>query len=66
MNTVEKGKNPTLTYALVQGFFWMNIAAGVGFVSVYLLELGFSNTQIGILICTCISMVRSHRKSQEN
>ena len=39
MNTVEKGKNPTLTYALVQGFFWMNIAAGVGFVSVYLLEL---------------------------
>ncbi len=26
------------------------IAAGVGFVSVYLLELGFSNTQIGILI----------------
>ena len=50
MNTVEKEKNPTLTYALVQGLFWMIIAAGVGFVSVYLLEMGFNNTQIGILI----------------
>lgn len=37
-------------YSLVQGTFWMGFAAIMGFSSVYLLDAGFSNTQIGALI----------------
>lgn len=50
MQEIEKNKDLTLRYALIQGFFWMNFAAIMGFASIYLLDVGFSNTQIGLLI----------------
>lgn len=42
--------NLTLGYAYIQGFFWMSFAAVMGFTSIYLLDAGFTNTQIGLLI----------------
>lgn len=48
MNTLEK--NLTVRYALIQGFYWMVYGGISGFASVYLLDCGFSNTRIGILI----------------
>lgn len=42
--------NLTLRYAYIQGFFWMSFAAVMGFTSIYLLDAGFTNTQIGLLI----------------
>ena len=50
INTNEKKKNLTPGYALIQAFFWMNFAAIMGYTSVYLLNCGFSNTQIGVLM----------------
>lgn len=50
INTNEKEKNLTPGYALIQAFFWMNFAAIMGYTSVYLLNCGFSNTQIGVLM----------------
>lgn len=44
------GKNLTLNYAGIQCFFWMGFASISGFASVFLLDAGFTNTQIGILI----------------
>lgn len=46
----KKEKNLTISYALIQGFFWMNFAGVLGFASVYLLDMGMTNTQIGLLI----------------
>lgn len=46
----EKTTDLTLKYAFIQGFFWMNFAVIMGFSSLYLLDVGFSNTQIGLLI----------------
>ena len=40
----------TTKYAFIQCFFWMAFGETIGFVSVYLLDCGYSNTQIGILI----------------
>lgn len=48
INTNEK--NLTSGYALIQAFFWMNFATIMGYTSVYLLNCGFSNTQIGVLM----------------
>lgn len=42
--------NLTMRYAGIQFFYWMLFGDVVGFVSVYLLDDGFSNTQIGILL----------------
>ena len=50
INTNEKEKNLTPGYALIQAFFWMNFATIMGYTSVYLLNCGFSNTQIGVLM----------------
>lgn len=50
MSGIEKKENLTVRYAPVQCFFWMMFGNVTGFVSVYLLDNGFSNTQIGILI----------------
>lgn len=47
---MKKEKNLTLIYALIQWFFWMNFAAILGFASVYLLDAGLTNTQIGMVI----------------
>ena len=40
----------TFHYSLIQGLFWVLYCALVCFSSVYLLERGFSNSQIGLLI----------------
>lgn len=47
---MKKEKNLTVIYAFIQWFFWMNFAAILGFASVYLLDAGLSNTQIGMVI----------------
>lgn len=43
-------KNRTAGYAAIQSFFWMCYASVMGFVSMYLLQAGFDNSQVGILI----------------
>lgn len=43
-------KNRTLGYALIQSFFWVCYAAVMGFVSMYLLQAGFDNSQVGLMI----------------
>lgn len=45
----EPSFNPTCRYAWIQSFLWMGYAVILGFASVYLLDHGFSNTQIGII-----------------
>lgn len=40
----------TVRYAFIQCFFWMMYGGAIGFVSMYLLDCGFSNMQIGMLI----------------
>lgn len=50
MNTQKKTSNLTAGYACIQGFFWMAFAAIMGFSSIYLLDIGFSNTHIGMII----------------
>ena len=42
--------NRTLGYSSIQCFFWMCYAAIMGFASMYLLQAGFSNSQVGMLI----------------
>ena len=42
----------TSGYGLIQAFYWMAYAASTSYTSIYLLDAGFSNTQIGILIAT--------------
>ena len=43
-------KSRTTRYAAIQSFFWMCYASIMGFVSMYLLQAGFDNSQVGILI----------------
>lgn len=50
MASSEKKSDLSAKYALIQGFYWMSFAAIMGFTSLYLLNTGFSNTQIGILM----------------
>lgn len=50
MKKRSQGQNLTAGYALIQGFHWMNFAAVLGFTSIYLLDMGFSNTEIGLII----------------
>lgn len=43
-------KNRTVGYACIQGLFWMCYAVIMGFVSMYLLDAGFDNSRVGLLI----------------
>lgn len=43
-------KDLTARYAIIQSFYWMGFATISGFASVYLLGMGFSNTQIGVIM----------------
>lgn len=43
-------KNKTIGYAAIQSFFWVCYAAMMGFASMYLLQAGFDNSQVGMLI----------------
>ncbi|MBU5481341.1 MFS transporter [Blautia sp. MSJ-19] len=45
-----KQKNLTVFYSFIQGLYWMNFAAIMGYSGFYLLGSGFSNTEIGIII----------------
>ena len=45
-----QNNNLTPRYAAIQCFFWMGFATISGFASVFLLAMGFSNTQIGLVI----------------
>lgn len=51
-NTTSKERSMTSGYGLIQAFYWMAYAASTSYTSIYLLDAGFSNTQIGILIAT--------------
>ena len=42
-------KHLSVRYGTIQGCYWMGYAALMGYASVYLLEKGFTNTQIGLL-----------------
>ena len=46
------GRSLTPGYGFIHAFFWMAYAASTSYTSIYLLDAGFSNTQIGILIAT--------------
>lgn len=43
-------KNRTVVYSGIQGFFWMCYAAIMGYASVYLLDRGYDNSRVGVLI----------------
>ena len=47
---MSRASRATFHYSLIQGLFWALYCALVCFSSVYLLEKGFSNSQIGIFI----------------
>ena len=50
MGEARNNEDLTVRYAFIQCFFWMMYGGAIGFVSLYLLDCGFSNTQIGMLI----------------
>lgn len=45
-----KKNDLTARYGLIQGAYWVSFAANQGFVSLYLLDHGFTSTLVGILI----------------
>jgi PPP family 3-phenylpropionic acid transporter len=47
---MSRQPNATPQFTLIQGLYWMAYCILVSFSSVYLLERGFSNSQIGLLI----------------
>ena len=50
METLKNKDDLTVRYAFIQCFFWMLFGGAIGFVSVYLLDCGFTNTQIGMIM----------------
>ena len=50
LNTNTRERSLTSGYGLIQAFYWMAYAGSTSYTSIYLLDAGFSNTQIGILI----------------
>jgi len=50
MNQAVRTPSATPRYTLLQGLYWMVYCILVSFSSVYLLDRGFSNTQIGVLV----------------
>lgn len=50
MTNTVKNSNLTLRYSFIQGFYWMNFSAIMGFASLYLLDSGFTNTEIGMIM----------------
>ena len=46
----RSGAGATPRYTVLQGLYWMTYCILVSFSSVYLLDRGFSNTQIGVLV----------------
>lgn len=50
MQNKVKTPNLTFVYSFIQGFYWMNFSAVMGFASLYLLDSGFTNTEIGMIM----------------
>lgn len=50
MLTEKTVRSYTIKYALAQALFWMALCAIKGFMSVLLLDRGYTNTQIGIIL----------------
>ena len=50
MKPFPRIRNATPLYTLLQGLYWAVYCVLVSFSSVYLLDRGFSNTQIGVLV----------------
>lgn len=48
-----RAKESTVKYAVIQGCFWMAWAGYVGFSSTYLLDVGLTSGQIGIIVAIC-------------
>lgn len=47
---LRKLRRPTPYYALIQGLYWAIFCLMVGFASVFLLDRGFTNAQIGLIL----------------
>lgn len=47
---MKTNRQYTITYAAVHGFYWAAFGALLGFTAVFLLDKGFSNLQIGMVI----------------
>lgn len=56
MGEAKDRQSLTPHYSLIQAFFWMQFAVVSGFASVYLLDHGFTNTQIGVIIAVSGAM----------
>lgn len=50
MQNKTKSPHYTLVYSFIQGFYWMNFSAVMGFAGLYLLDSGFTNTEIGMIM----------------
>lgn len=50
---IMKTKESTVKYSVIQGCFWMAWAGYVGFSSTYLLDVGLTSGQIGIIVAIC-------------
>ena len=50
MDRQKQTSDFTAGYACIQSFYWMSFSAVMGFTSLYLLDVGFTNTEIGIII----------------
>jgi len=47
---MKRNTSLTALYSLVQSVFWMSICISISFAAVYLQELGYSNTQLGLIM----------------
>ncbi len=50
MKQTELNRRYTRQYAAIQGSYWMSCCAAISYASVYLLEKGYSNSQIGFIM----------------
>ena len=50
MNRQKQHSCFTAGYACIQSSYWLSFSAVMGFTSLYLLDVGFTNTEIGIII----------------
>ncbi|MDD5937129.1 MAG: MFS transporter [Clostridiales bacterium] len=50
MDQIKLNRRYTRQYSAIQGSYWMSTCASVSYVSVYLLDRGYSNSEIGVII----------------
>ena len=50
MNTLRLQRNLNVKYSLVQGLYWMLYCILIGYASVFLLDKGYTNSQIGVIL----------------